>query len=228
MEDQQIIETLTAFLESEAARFEPWEKGQYDKTPHKRAGYYRDTEQTWFIFPSVFRNEICRGMDSTRAARILHERGYIAKKDRDSFTASTRLPDGQARVYVIRRPANATARTVSPVSPVSGNNSAGSGETVETARTGATVSAKRSNGEGETVETVETVKYAEQAFSELSTEHLELIGRAVDLINSELGEGSYSPESFFAAIPEADRDKLTSKVIGRIQDRIRFGPGADG
>ena len=80
----------------------------------------------------------------------------------------------------------------------------------------------------ETVETVETVKNAAAAFSELSTEHLKLIERAVELINSEHGEHYYSPEAFFAAIPESDWGKLTSKVIGRTQDRIRFGPGADG
>jgi putative DNA primase/helicase len=247
MEDQQIIETLAAFLESDAARFEPWDKCQYDRTPYKRAGYYRESDQTWFIFSGVFRKEICRGMDSTRAARILHERGYLVEKSRKQYSVNKR----KARVYVIRLPeiAQPAQEAVSVVSPVSGNDDGPSGntarqnrssissmnsasrgglDTTDTVQKTGAVSAKPTNGAVNTADTVGTAQNAEPAFSELSIDNLELINLAVDLINSELGEGSYSPESFFAAIPEADRGNINNKLIGATQLRIRFGPGVDG
>lgn len=69
-----------------------------------------DAEQTssdLLVLPNAWRDEICRGHDAKRAARLLFERGHLKAEDPDGkrLTRKERLPgiaaDG-ARVYVIK------------------------------------------------------------------------------------------------------------------------------
>lgn len=57
----------------------------------------------YLILPEVYRQELCRGFDSTEVARALVERGYMVKESGDKFSVRRTMPEiGRKRVYVIR------------------------------------------------------------------------------------------------------------------------------
>jgi uncharacterized protein (DUF927 family) len=70
-----------------------------------RAGWRRlsnDDRWEFLILPEVWKNEICRGLDPTQAARTLHARGLMLRDDTDHFAKRETMPGyGRIRVYVV-------------------------------------------------------------------------------------------------------------------------------
>lgn len=59
-------------------------------------------ETTHFVFADAFRDELCKGFDYQRVARLLAERGYLDHGDGNNLAKKKRLPRlGSVRVYTI-------------------------------------------------------------------------------------------------------------------------------
>jgi hypothetical protein len=57
----------------------------------------------YLVEPSIWRTEICRGLDPTRAAKALDKLGLLAARDPGRWTAAPRLGQyGTVRVYAVR------------------------------------------------------------------------------------------------------------------------------
>jgi hypothetical protein len=71
-----------------------------------RAGFKHTDENgdvEYLILPEVYRQELCRGFDSTEVAKALVERGYMEKEPGDKYSVRRSLPEiGRKRVYAIR------------------------------------------------------------------------------------------------------------------------------
>jgi uncharacterized protein (DUF927 family) len=71
-----------------------------------RAGFKdkdADGELEYLIFPEVYKQEVCRGFDSTEVAKALVERSYMVTESGGKFSVRRHLPElGRKRVYVIR------------------------------------------------------------------------------------------------------------------------------
>lgn len=69
-----------------------------------RAGFFEVTEGDkleYFVFPEVFRSEVCAGFDYRAVARELQKRGFL-KTEKGRLTIKHRLPEmGDTRVYAI-------------------------------------------------------------------------------------------------------------------------------
>jgi len=115
-EDMQVIEAVRAFIAAHgAARFEaadpplPNKWGDVPEPPRisNRAGWRRkDAQNQWeyLILPSVWRDEICRGLDHRRAARVCADRGLLLPTPGKAgrLTQAPRIgAHGTARVYCI-------------------------------------------------------------------------------------------------------------------------------
>ena len=80
-----------------------------DESPRpNRAGFRKEEAKgenkvtTFYIFPHVFKEEICAGLDPTMFARYLADREYLLKDSQGKMTRSERLQGfGSRRVYVI-------------------------------------------------------------------------------------------------------------------------------
>ena len=59
----------------------------------------KDTE--YYVMPTMFKNEICKGLDYRVVCRLLVQTGALIKEG-ESFQKSVRLPSGErAKVYRI-------------------------------------------------------------------------------------------------------------------------------
>jgi uncharacterized protein (DUF927 family) len=107
------IRQVRAFIEQHgASRFQD----ATPKTDHQgnpiqekvinRAGFKHideDSEMEYWILPEAYRQEVCKGFDSTEVARALVERGYMEKDSDGKFSVRRSLPElGRKRVYVLR------------------------------------------------------------------------------------------------------------------------------
>jgi len=87
------------------SRFSPWrsDHGEPGRVTINRAGFRRDTgaETEFFVLPTVWRQEICRGFDAQALARELIKRGVLVPDGNDGKPQSVhRLPGmGPQRVY---------------------------------------------------------------------------------------------------------------------------------
>lgn len=82
-----------------------------DRAPKtlNRAGYRKHSTKIdgefmteYFVFPEVFRSEICSGIDYKKACALLKKLGCLKPEGDAGYTRSERLPDaGKVRVYVI-------------------------------------------------------------------------------------------------------------------------------
>ncbi len=107
-EDKEAISVVTVFVALHgSSRFE-----RLDKDPTKepliinRAGYVRKTsrgEQEFLVLASVWRQELCKGIDSTRAAKVLKDAGLLMPGKDGRLARLVRIPGrGPTRVYVVR------------------------------------------------------------------------------------------------------------------------------
>jgi hypothetical protein len=75
-----------------------------------RAGYYRwvgdagDRTKMFFVFPGVWRDEVCAGVDANQVAEALHKRGYLEPGEGGRWGKKLRLRNGQPRfIWVSER-----------------------------------------------------------------------------------------------------------------------------
>lgn len=111
-EDRNIIETIRLYLEQHgSSRFEPWVSGEDDhvRPVYNRAGFWRsdydgvETERKFYILPTVFEQEICRGFDKRLAVKVLKQIGALREDSEGRPMRKERLPGDTSttRVYVI-------------------------------------------------------------------------------------------------------------------------------
>lgn len=105
-EERAILEQVRAFFEAHgSSRFQNAEARDDDHLVDNRAGFYRagpDGTCEYLVLPETFRNELCAGVDTKLAERVLTERGWIARGGDGRATKKPRLPilGSTTRVYV--------------------------------------------------------------------------------------------------------------------------------
>lgn len=86
------------------ARFTPWD-GAGDRPTLNRAGLRRLTDGgvEFYVFPEVFKSELCSGFDSRVLARAMVDRGFLIPGSDGKISESCTLPGlGKKRVYHFR------------------------------------------------------------------------------------------------------------------------------
>ena len=128
-EETMMVRQVRHFLEANGdGRFTTWHRAHDDKAP--RVGLRADVKRLigshglpigvrktpefaheisdpesesveFFIFPEVFKSEVCKGYDPEAVARVLRDRECLQAKEPGRFTVSMSLPGGigKARVY---------------------------------------------------------------------------------------------------------------------------------
>lgn len=84
-EQRAMLQQVRAFLEQHGnARFEDCDRVSDSHAPRvmNRAGYRQESESaeggaTFYILPSVWKGEVCKGYDATNVARLMKSRGYL-------------------------------------------------------------------------------------------------------------------------------------------------------
>ena len=106
MEETKILEHIKAFLESNGtSRFEDLtvirQAGGEVIRPriHNRVGYYDPSEKIYLVSPTMFKKEMCIGMNEANVKKVLIKRGWIKEfieGDKKLYVkkSSTNLPDG--------------------------------------------------------------------------------------------------------------------------------------
>ena len=106
---------MTDFLQRFGeSRFQDWHADERTHKPIDRAGFRKSSSEDgvqFYVFRRVFKEEICKGYDPTRAARLLHQAGML-ERSREAFTVSVVLPGTakSTRAYLLQ-PADATQVT---------------------------------------------------------------------------------------------------------------------
>ncbi len=109
-EDKQALEVIAAFIAAHgASRFERLNKNP-DQPPVEqrvisRAGFVRETVdgQEFLIFPTVWRDEVCKGLDPRRVAEKACEAGHLIADEDGRRTQLLRIEGrAQARYYVVK------------------------------------------------------------------------------------------------------------------------------
>lgn len=80
-----MLQQVRAFLEQHGnARFEGCDRVSDSHAPRvmNRAGYRQESESaeggaTFYILPSVWKSEVCKGYDATNVARLMKNRGWL-------------------------------------------------------------------------------------------------------------------------------------------------------
>lgn len=102
-EPRQILENAKSFFELHGhSRFFDLD-GFKDQKISNMAGYksiYKDAV-TFFVSPSVFKNEICRGFPRKTVIQLLIEKGFLLKDHNGEYRQQKWTPDGPKKVYVI-------------------------------------------------------------------------------------------------------------------------------
>jgi hypothetical protein len=69
-------------------------------------GYRKRDADGWLylIDTSVWKEEVCAGLNATEVARVLADKGHLVRGDGDNLTVSHRVPDakGKVRFYTVR------------------------------------------------------------------------------------------------------------------------------
>lgn len=124
-EERAMLSQVRAFFEAHgASRFESMDVpdeanmsgrhgqpgGVEDTAPHRdqriinRAGFYRtepNGNREFFVLPEAFRLEVCKGLDSSAAVKLLVTHGWIERGGDSKATQKPRLPGlGPTRCYV--------------------------------------------------------------------------------------------------------------------------------
>ena len=97
-EDQAAIEQVRAFIQTHEARFECKKF-----TPMNRAGYLKEDGSEYWIYPAIFKDEVCQNLRSNTVAKALVKAGFL-KTDSAGKRSITRRPElggPPQRFYVI-------------------------------------------------------------------------------------------------------------------------------
>lgn len=110
-EERAMLAQVREFFERHGeARFADWERPatKDDHAPRviNKAGFRRHDEvedrTEWYVYPQVWRSEVCKGFDPREVARLLSQRGMIeaTKEEKHAHTPKIELPgEGRRRVY---------------------------------------------------------------------------------------------------------------------------------
>jgi uncharacterized protein (DUF927 family) len=115
-ENMRAVEAVRAFVAAHgASRFErinddppqvQSETVPYDQRVANRAGFRRrvdDAAWEYLVLPSVWKDEVCRGLDAKHAARVLAERKLLLLAPDGRLSALVRVPGhGPIRLYRVR------------------------------------------------------------------------------------------------------------------------------
>jgi uncharacterized protein (DUF927 family) len=100
-------------IQNGSSRFEPIlpEMPEGDPSPelsrltYKRAGWRRQGAggDEYLIPPEIWKNQVCKGIDSKIASKVLEARGLLLGGDKDHRAASVRIPGvkEKVRVYIV-------------------------------------------------------------------------------------------------------------------------------
>ena len=64
-------------------------------------GTNNNDDITFYVFPTVFKNEICKGFNRKDVITLLIDSGYLLLDHNGSYRQQKRTPDGVKKVYVI-------------------------------------------------------------------------------------------------------------------------------
>jgi uncharacterized protein (DUF927 family) len=100
-EDMKAVEAVRLFIgQHGSGRFE-----DADRVVINRAGWRRknaDGEWEYCVLPAIWRNEVCRGLDPGRAARVLAAKGLLLGATDKQPAASVRIPGQDSRLRLYR------------------------------------------------------------------------------------------------------------------------------
>jgi uncharacterized protein (DUF927 family) len=106
-ERRAILHQVRKWIEAHGtSRFQSWTEHATENRIFNRAGFMQQADGDgggtfYFAFPSVFKDEICRGKDSRRAAKLLIAEGWLLPGSEGRSALSVALPsEGQKRCYV--------------------------------------------------------------------------------------------------------------------------------
>ncbi len=93
-ETENVLRQVKLFLEQHGdSRFEPMENIDNRRTVNNRAGFWRTVTEgkEFLVFPEVFKEEVCAGIDHKHAAKVLKDAGWL-KSFSNRLTCCVRLP----------------------------------------------------------------------------------------------------------------------------------------
>ena len=102
-EVREAISRVRLFIETHGdSRFEPVDKSDDFRPVANRAGWRKGTgsERIWLVPAETWKTEICSGIDAGLAARVLADRGMLARGD-DGFLKVHRIEGRSQRAYTI-------------------------------------------------------------------------------------------------------------------------------
>lgn len=101
-EDAAALAQIRRFFELHGeSRFSLWDSHD-DRVVPNRAGFRRLTPDglEFYVFPEVFKTELCAGFDPRQVARLLVDRGWLKPSSEGKFQIHQRLPGiGSKKVY---------------------------------------------------------------------------------------------------------------------------------
>ncbi len=110
-EDRKIMENATAFMQqfANSHRFVIYPTGRQDATTVELAGYKKlgqgsfgiDSMDSFYIVPSIFRAEICKGFDEGKVISVLHGAGWLKRYIAKSETRWTHKIKHKGSFYVL-------------------------------------------------------------------------------------------------------------------------------
>jgi uncharacterized protein (DUF927 family) len=98
------IEQVRSFISAHgSSRFlQPWEQGSGNQVIRDVAGFRKREGDGWdyYVTSSAWRDEVCKGFNSTTIAEALHERGLLAATQNGRLNGVVRVPgEGPQRLY---------------------------------------------------------------------------------------------------------------------------------
>lgn len=106
LEERNVLQQVRAFFEAHgASRFEDV-SATVEQRVVNRAGFHRrgpDNVQEFLVLPEAFKNEVCKGVDTKFAIKLLIDKGWIVPGGDGRSTQKPRLPGigTTTRVYVL-------------------------------------------------------------------------------------------------------------------------------
>ena len=102
-EAERAIEAVVSFLQTQASRFQQRDHDTERFPIRDRAGFVVPGEpDEWLIYPSTFRDEVCRGLRVEQVTDALIARGHL-KPTKDGKRQVNRSAGGRSqRFYVVR------------------------------------------------------------------------------------------------------------------------------
>ena len=106
-EEERAVERVRAFVQQQAARFDPFDEGdiEWATRTRDRAGFIRRTGDAveYLVFPNVFDTEVCTGLRASDVRRVLAERGLIRQSGgKNTVTLKPASMPKKDRFVVIR------------------------------------------------------------------------------------------------------------------------------